>query len=90
MKLKAGSLGLAVGVGAAILWLICSLVVAVAPDSAGSLTAQLFPVAPGHASVGVTWSGFFVGLCFWSIVSGIFVWLCAGLYNVLVATGAES
>jgi hypothetical protein len=81
VKLKASSLGLAVGIGSAILWVICSLVVAVAPGSAGSLTAQLFHVASGNAQVGVTWSGFLVGLCFWSIAAGIFAWLCAALYN---------
>lgn len=81
MKFEAARFGLAIGIGSAILWSLCSLVVAVAPEPSLALTRSLFHVASGGPVWGVTWAGFLVGLCVWSVGSGLFAWLCAGLYN---------
>ncbi len=81
MKIETARLGLAVGVGSAILWTLCSTLVAVAPEASLATTRSLFHVASGGPVWGVTWGGFLVGLFVWGVGSGLFAWLCAGLYN---------
>jgi 2TM family of unknown function (DUF5676) len=81
MKLEAARLGLAVGIGSAIVWTICSLLVALMPEPSLALTRSLFHVASGGPVWGVTWAGYLVGLCVWSVGSGLFAWFCAGFYN---------
>ncbi len=81
MKLEAGPLGGAVASVSAILWTICSLIVAVAPEPSAALTRSLFHVASGVPALSVTWGGYVLGLCVWSLGSGLFAWLCARLYN---------
>ena len=81
MRIQARSLGIAVGIGAAVLWTICSLLVAVAPEPSMALTRSLFHVASGGPAWGITWAGYLVGLFVWTAGSGIFAWLCAFLYN---------
>lgn len=86
MKLEASRLGLAVGVGSAILWTLCSVLVALAPQPSLAVTRSLFHVASGGPVWGVTWGGFVVGLLVWSVGSGLFAWVCAGLYNRMLTT----
>ena len=89
MKLEASRLGLAVGVGSSILWTLCSILVAVAPEPSLAMTRSLFHVASGGPVWGVTWGGFIVGLAVWGVGSGLFAWLCAGLYNRMLAAGGR-
>jgi 2TM family of unknown function (DUF5676) len=84
MKIEAARFGLAVGIGSAILWTICSLLVAVMPEPSLALTRSLFHVASGGPVWGVTWAGYLVGLGVWSVGSALFAWLCAFLYDRLL------
>jgi hypothetical protein len=84
-KLESATLGIAVGIGAAIFWTLCSILVALAPGPSLAVTRDLFHLLSGGDAWGVTWSGYFVGLCGWSVGAGIFAWLCAGLYNRMLA-----
>lgn len=81
MKVEAVPLGLAVGIGSAVFWTICSLFVVAAPQPTMALTRNLFHVTSGGPGLGITWAGYFVGLCVWSVGLGFFAWLCARLYN---------
>lgn len=81
MKIEAVALGVAVGIATAVFWTVCSLFVVGAPEPSLALTRSLFHVASGGPVWGVTWAGYFVGLCIWSVGSGFFAWLCARLYN---------
>lgn len=84
MKIEAARFGLAVGIGSSILWTICSLLVAVMPEPSLALTRSLFHVASGGPVWGVSWTGYLVGLCVWSVGSALFAWLCAFLYDQLL------
>jgi 2TM family of unknown function (DUF5676) len=84
MKIEAARFGLAAGIGSAILWTLCSLVVAAMPEPSLAFTRSLFHLASGGPVWGVTWAGYLVGLCVWSVGSGLFAWLCAFLYNRLL------
>ncbi len=83
MRIQAVTLGIAVGIGSAVLWTICSLLIALAPEPSMALTRSLFHVSSGGPAWGVNWGGYLVGLCVWTTASGIFAWFCAGLYNRL-------
>lgn len=87
MKIEAARFGLAVGIGSAILWTLCSLLVAVAPEPSLAITRSLFHVVSGGPAWGVTWGGYLVGLFVWSVGSGLFAWLCAFLYNRMLPAG---
>jgi hypothetical protein len=81
MKIEAARVGLAVGIGSAILWTLCSLLVAAAPEPSLAITRRLFHVVSGGPAWGVTWGGYLGGLFVWSVGSGFFAWLCAFIYN---------
>jgi hypothetical protein len=81
MKIEAARFGLAVGICSAILWTLCSLLIAEMPEASLALGRSLFHVASGGPAWGVTWAGYLVGLCVWSVGSGLFACFCAGLYN---------
>jgi hypothetical protein len=81
MRIETVRLGLAVGIGSAIFWTFCSILVALAPGPSLAVTRDLFHLVSGGPGWGVTWRGYFVGLCGWSVGAGLFAWLCARLYN---------
>ena len=81
MRIQAVTLGIAVGIGSAVLWSICSLLVAVGPEPSTALSRSLFHVSSGGPALGITWGGYLVGLCVWTVGSGFFAWFCACLYN---------
>lgn len=87
MRIEAVPVGLAVGISTAVFWTICSLFVAAAPESSLALTRSLFHVMAGGPVWGITWGGYVLGLCAWSVGSGFFAWLCARLYNRMLPRG---
>ena len=85
MTLNANKLFMATAVVFALLWIICSALIAVVPDM--MLTATGFMV---HAEFetfrwSLTGVGFAGGLVLWSLLPGITVWLVAAVYNRLAA-----
>jgi 2TM family of unknown function (DUF5676) len=89
MKIQTRTLALAVGLGTGIAWTICSLLVAVIPGPAMSMTGSMMHLATGTMAWQLTWGGFFAGLIGWSLTGGLFAWLCGGLYNSLSPSGAR-
>ncbi len=80
-KIESVTLGFSVAITAAIAWTICSIVVAIAPEQTLAVTRDLFHVLSGNVQWGVTWGGYMMGLCGWSVGAGIFAWICGVLYN---------
>ena len=84
MKLDAIKLGIATAIVSAVLWVICSLLVASAPAGMMSMSGSMM-----HANMaGMRWTltavGFLTGLVVWSGLSGVVVWAVAALYNRLL------
>ncbi len=79
-RIQPVTLGLAVAIGAAIFWTLCSIVIALAPGPMPGVTSSLFHVRGGF-ELGVSWTGYFVGLAAWSVAAGVFAWICAALYD---------
>ena len=69
---------------AGLLWVICSVLVALLPRYMLQMTAHMIHVDLVDISWTLTWSGFFVGLLGWLILAGITAALLAAIYNRLV------
>ena len=84
MTIDTGKFALAAGISAALLWLVCSILVWVAPGMMMSMTGHML-----HADLGaVTWHmslrGVIAGLAIWIGVASILGALIAGIYNRLI------
>ena len=81
MKLEIKALTKATAAIAALSYLLCALLVAVAPNAFMSFVGSV-----AHADLSgiprvITWSGFFVGLIAWTLFCSVSVSLTAALYN---------
>jgi len=81
MTLSANKLFLATIVVFAFLWLICSALVAVAPDMMRTMTGYMVHSELETFRWSLTGTGIFGGLVLWSLIPGIIVWLIAAAYN---------
>lgn len=84
MKLDATKLGLATAIVSAVLWAICSLLVAAVPAGMMSMSGSMMHADMGNMRWTLTAAGFLTGLVVWSVLSGVVVWAVAALYNRLL------
>lgn len=80
MKLNVRSLALASGTLAAVLFALCALFVALAPQATMWATEQLFHLAVA-APPAMTWGGFVAGVVFWFALTAASAGALAALYN---------
>ncbi|HPF21867.1 MAG: DUF5676 family membrane protein [Hyphomonas sp.] len=83
MKLNANRLFVAVSAAIALAWLVCTLLVGVAPGGMMSLSGNMM-----HTNFhGMAWSmspgGIIAGLFVWSLSGGALAWVSATIYNYL-------
>ena len=82
MKLNANKFALAAAIGFAILWLLCSLLVALMPNQSMHVSNAML-----HSSMSwqwnMHWPGLLIGLIAWSLTAGVSAWLIAIIYNRL-------
>lgn len=83
MKLDTTRFGLAFGGTAALLWVICSALVALLPAPMLSMTGHMLHVDTAGFDWTLTWTGFFLGLISWVVWSLLAGWLVGWLYNRL-------
>jgi len=81
MTLNANKLFLATAVVFAILWIICSALVAVIPGPMLTMTGYMVHSELETFRRSLTGTGFVGGLVLWSLIPGITVWLVAAAYN---------
>ncbi len=84
MQLDVRAVTLAAAIAAAIVWAICSALVAVAPGFSMAIMAPMVHMPPSSVGWSLTWGGFLIGLIGWSVTIAFFAWLGAGLYNRVV------
>ena len=83
MKIEPGPFALASAIAAALLWLVCSVIVFIIPGPMMGMSGHMV-----HANLsGMNWAlsltGILVGLIGWGLIAGIFAWLLAYSYNML-------
>jgi hypothetical protein len=88
MKLDANKLGISLGGATALLWIICSTLVAVLPSPMMAITGHMFHANMQELDWTLTLAGFIVGLVSWTICGAATGWLTAKIYNRLSETTA--
>ncbi|OGS47872.1 MAG: hypothetical protein A3J40_13265 [Erythrobacter sp. RIFCSPHIGHO2_12_FULL_63_10] len=84
MKLDAVKLGTATAIVSAVLWVICSLLVAAVPGGMMNMSGSMMHADMANMQWTLTTTGFLVGLVVWSVLAGVVVWAVAALYNRLL------
>ncbi len=85
MKLDALKLSYATAIVFAIAWVICSLLVVTIPGAMMRMGGDMIHADLSAMGWSMHWTGLFVGLVLWTVLSALFVWAIASIYNRLVA-----
>jgi hypothetical protein len=85
MRFDARAFGMAAGIVAAVLFTICALAVAVAPEPTGALAGYLTHMNLSGMTRTVTLGSFVGGLIIWTLGTAIVFGSAAAIYNQLVA-----
>ena len=83
MKINPLKFGVAGAITAAIVWVICSLLIWMMPGAMMNMTTNLFHMEMGKAGFVISPIGVIWGLIGWSLFAGIFAWILATVYNLL-------
>ena len=81
MRLDSRAFGFAAGTVAGVLFSLCALAVAVAPDAATALASSLIHLDLTGFARTITWVGYFTGLVCWTLGVGLVFAAVGGLYN---------
>lgn len=88
MKLNAIRFGIAWAVAAAVLWVLCSLIVLALPGPSMMMSRNMMHSDMGHWTWSLSPAGLAAGLVLWSVSAGLFGWLTAVIYNALARSEA--
>lgn len=89
MKLNSRAFAIAQTVAAAILYILCSALIALSPDAAGSIYQNVLHMPISSGIMSITLMGFFVGLLAVSIGWGLLSLVAAKIYNSMVKTVSQ-
>ena len=85
MRLDARAFGVAAGAAAAVLFILCAVAVAIAPDATTAFASYLIHMDLSGMSRSLTFGSFVGGLLSWTVGTGLTFWLVASIYNRLAA-----
>lgn len=83
MKINSLNFALASAITAAIVWIVCSLLVWMMPGAMMNTTGNMVHMDMSKFGWVLSPIGVFWGLIVWSLFAGIFAWLLATIYNFL-------
>ena len=75
---------------AGILWMVCSLLVALSPGPMTAMTGHMIHMDLTHNSLNMSQTGFVVGLIGWTILASGFAWILGIIYNVMVVKSGKT
>jgi uncharacterized membrane protein YbhN (UPF0104 family) len=84
MRIDAIKFGLATAITTAIVWVLCSILVLAMPSPMMNMSGHMVHANLNGMNWTLTFTGFVLGLISWSIWAGIFGWILAYFYNMLV------
>jgi hypothetical protein len=90
MRLDVRSFGMAAGIVAAVLFTICALAVAVAPDQTTALASYLIHMDLSGMTRSMTFGRFVGGLVIWTLGTAVTFGGVAATYNRLVTRAATA
>ena len=83
MNIDTGKFAVAAGISAALLWIVCSVFVWVAPGMMMSMTGYMLHADLSETHWQLTLNGVLAGLIIGSAFAGLTGYLLAGIYNRL-------
>jgi hypothetical protein len=83
MRLDTRAFAIAAGATAAILFLICALAIAIAPDATTAFAGQLIHADLSAMTRNLTLTTFVIGLVAWPLGAALSFWFAAVVYNRL-------
>lgn len=83
MKLDARAFGLAAGATAGVLFILCALAVAIAPEATTSFAGYLIHADLSAMTRTLTLGSFVGGLVCWTVGTGLVFWFTGVVYNRL-------
>lgn len=89
MKLDTGLFVISVVLVTAVLWVICSLIVLLYPQTSTFFAETMMHLAPGQIQLEMSWTGFLSGLCTWGVLAAFGAWLLIFFYDSLSAKSDE-
>jgi hypothetical protein len=84
MRLDPKAFGIAAGITAVVLFVVCALAVALAPDATTAVAGFLIHADLGAFTRTLTWGNFVGGLLGWGLGTALVCSLVAVVYNKLV------
>jgi membrane protein YqaA with SNARE-associated domain len=90
VRLDAKAFGLAAGMTAAVLFVLCALAVAIAPGPTTAFFAYLVHMDLSTLPVTLTVASFIGGLICWTVGTAVTFWLAATIYNRALAGGTTA
>ncbi len=83
MKINSLNFALASAITAAVVWVVCSLLVWTMPGAMMNTTGNMVHMEMGKSGFMLSPLGVIWGLVAWSLFAGIFAWILATIYNLL-------
>lgn len=83
MKIKPEPFALASALTAAVLWLLCSLLLFIMPILVTKMSGHMVHANLGDVNWVLSLTGVLVGLICWAIFAAIVGWILANFYNLL-------
>ena len=84
MRINPTKFALAGVITAAVFWVLCSVLVFILPNMMMNMSGHMIHANLSHMNWTLSLTGFVIGLISWSIIAGLFGWILAYLYNLLV------
>lgn len=84
MRLQVGQIVASSMLAITILWVVCSLLVWIMPESAASMTAAMLHLEMQPSQWHLTFGGFLLGLGSWLLATSLLTVLVATFYNRLI------
>jgi hypothetical protein len=84
MQINSRAFGMAAGLTAAVLFLVCALFVAVAPDATTAFFGTLIHADLSAVTRPLSLGSFFIGLIAWTLGTGFTFGFAAAVYNRLL------
>jgi hypothetical protein len=88
MRLDARALGLAAGATAGVLFVLCAVAVAIAPEATTAFAGHLIHVDLSGMTRTLTLGSFVGGLICWTVGTTLAFWFTGAIYNRLTARRA--
>ena len=90
MRLDSRCFGLAAGATAGVLFILCALAVAIAPEATTAFAGYLVHVDISGITRTLTFGSFVGGLICWTLGTALTFWLLGAIYNRLTGRHSES